>query len=40
MWERSKTQEIGAGIGSIVVGYLLFVGFEILARRQGTLEEY
>jgi len=33
-------QEIGAGIGSIVVGYMLFIGFEVLARRRGTLEEY
>ncbi len=33
-------QEIGAGIGSIVVGYVLFLGFEALARRRGTLEEY
>ncbi len=33
-------QDIGAGVGSILVGYFLFVGFEILARRRGTLEEY
>jgi ABC-2 type transport system permease protein len=33
-------QETGAGIGSILAGYLLFIGFEILARRRGTLEEY
>jgi len=33
-------QEMGAGIGSILAGYLLFIGFEILARRRGTLEEY
>jgi ABC-2 type transport system permease protein len=33
-------QEIGAGAASIVVGYLLFIGFEILATRRGTLEEY
>lgn len=33
-------QEIGTGAGSIFVGYLLFLGFEILARRRGTLEEY
>jgi ABC-2 type transport system permease protein len=33
-------QEILAGVGSIVVGYLLFIGFETLARRRGTLEEF
>ncbi len=33
-------QEIGAGVGSIVVGYALFVGFEALARRRGTFEEF
>jgi ABC-2 type transport system permease protein len=33
-------QEIAVGVGSILVGYLLFVGFEMLARRKGTLEEY
>jgi ABC-2 type transport system permease protein len=33
-------QEIGSGVGSVVVGYLLFLGFETLARRRGTLEEY
>jgi ABC-2 type transport system permease protein len=33
-------QEIATGVGSILVGYLLFVGFEALARRRGTLEEY
>jgi ABC-2 type transport system permease protein len=33
-------QEIGAGAGSIIAGYALFIGFEALARRRGTLEEY
>jgi ABC-2 type transport system permease protein len=33
-------QEVATGVGSILVGYLLFVGFEVLARRRGTLEEY
>jgi ABC-2 type transport system permease protein len=33
-------QEIVAGAASILVGYLLFIGFEILAIRRGTLEEY
>lgn len=33
-------QEIGAGAGSILVGYLLFLGFEALARRRGTFEEF
>jgi hypothetical protein len=33
-------QEIGAGISSILVGYLLFLGFEALARRKGTFEEF
>jgi len=33
-------QDIGAGIASILVGYLLFLGFETLAIRRGTLEEY
>jgi len=33
-------QEAATGIGSILVGYLLFIGFEALARRRGTLEEY
>ena len=32
--------EIGAGAGSILVGYLLFLGFEALARRKGTFEEF
>jgi ABC-2 type transport system permease protein len=32
-------QEIGAGIGSILFGYVLFLGFEALARRKGTFEE-
>lgn len=33
-------QEIGAGFASILIGYLLFRGFEILAIRRGKLEEY
>jgi ABC-2 type transport system permease protein len=33
-------QEIGAGAASILVGYLLFLGFEALARRKGTFEEF
>lgn len=33
-------QEIATGIGSILVGYGLFIGFEILARKRGTLEEF
>ncbi len=33
-------QEIGVGAASILAGYLLFVGFEILAIRRGTLEQY
>ncbi len=33
-------QEIAVGAASIVVGYLLFIGFEALAIRRGTLEEY
>jgi ABC-2 type transport system permease protein len=33
-------QEIGAGISSILVGYLLFLGFETLARRKGAFEEF
>jgi ABC-2 type transport system permease protein len=33
-------QEIAVGIGSILVGYILFIWFEVLARRKGTLEEY
>ena len=33
-------QEIGAGVVSILIGYLLFRGFEILAIRRGKLEEY
>lgn len=33
-------QEVITGIASIVAGYMLFVGFEVLARRRGTLEEY
>ncbi len=33
-------QEAGAGVASILAGYVLFVGFELLARRRGTLEEY
>jgi len=33
-------QEIGAGAGSIFVGYLLFLGFEALARRRGAFEEF
>jgi len=32
--------EIATGAGSIVAGYLLFIGFEALARRRGTLEEF
>lgn len=32
--------EIGTGAGSILVGYLLFLGFEALARRKGTFEEF
>lgn len=33
-------QLIVTGIASILVGYLLFIGFEVLARRNGKLEEY
>jgi ABC-2 type transport system permease protein len=33
-------QEIMNGILSILVGYLLFIGFERLAIKRGTLEEY
>jgi len=33
-------QDIGAGIANIVLEYLLFLGFEALAIRKGTLEEY
>jgi len=33
-------QEIATGIGSTCVGYLLFLGFEALARRRGAFEEY
>jgi ABC-2 type transport system permease protein len=33
-------QEILTGIGSICVGYALFLGFETLARRRGAFEEY
>lgn len=33
-------QEIATGTGSILVGYLLFIGFEKLAIRRGKLEEY
>ena len=33
-------QETLSGIGSVMVGYFLFIGFEALARRRGTLEEY
>jgi len=33
-------QEIAVGFGSIIVGYGLFIGFEILARRSGKLEEF
>jgi ABC-2 type transport system permease protein len=33
-------EEIGVGGASILVGYLLFIGFEALAIRRGTLEEY
>lgn len=33
-------QEMGAGIASILIGYLLFIGFEKLAILRGTLEEY
>ena len=33
-------QEIGAGAASILIGYLLFIGFVILAIRRGMLEEY
>ena len=33
-------QEVVTGLASIVVGYLLFIGFEKLAVRRGTLEEY
>jgi len=32
--------EIACGVGSVIVGYLLFVGFESLARRRGTFEEF
>ncbi len=33
-------QEIAVGAASIVVGYALFIGFEMLAIRRGTLEQY
>jgi ABC-2 type transport system permease protein len=33
-------QEVGAGLASIMVGYLLFIGFEKLAIKRGTLESY
>jgi ABC-2 type transport system permease protein len=33
-------EEVGVGGASILVGYLLFIGFEALAIRRGTLEEY
>ena len=33
-------QEIGAGAGSLLVEYLLFLGFEALARRRGAFEEF
>ena len=33
-------QEIVAGLASIAAGYLLFIGFEKLAIRRGTLESY
>jgi len=33
-------QEVIAGTVSIIAGYLLFIGFEVLARQRGTLEEY
>jgi ABC-2 type transport system permease protein len=33
-------EEVGVGVASILVGYLLFIGFEALAIRRGTLEEY
>lgn len=33
-------QEIVVGAGSILVGYLLFIGFEALSIRRGTLEQY
>jgi len=33
-------QEIAAGAISVFVGYLLFLGFEALARRKGTFEEF
>lgn len=33
-------QEVGAGVASIIAGYLLFIAFEKLAIRRGTLEEY
>jgi ABC-2 type transport system permease protein len=33
-------QEIAAGAGSLLVGYMLFLAFEALARRRGTIEEY
>jgi len=33
-------QEIGAGVGSLVIGYALFLGFEALARRRGAFEEF
>jgi len=33
-------QEIATGLGSILIGYVLFLSFEVLARRRGTLEEY
>jgi ABC-2 type transport system permease protein len=33
-------QEALSGIGSLLIGYALFLGFEVLARRRGTFEEY
>jgi ABC-2 type transport system permease protein len=33
-------QEVGVGAASILVGYLLFIGFEALSIRRGTLEQY
>ncbi len=33
-------QEIGVGAASILIGYILFIGFEILAIRRGTLEQF
>jgi hypothetical protein len=33
-------QETLSGIGSLLVGYALFLGFDVLARRRGAFEEF